>query len=143
MFRAFLESLNAANVDYMIVGGYAVNLHGYVRNTGDLDVWIADDPTNANRIVEALIAFGFDVLDVKPDMFIGENQIVQMGNEPEKIEIITSIDGVTWAEASRNIQTIEVDGIATRVISFDDLKKNKRASGRLRDQEDLKKLPEP
>jgi len=143
MFRAFLESLNAANVEYMIVGGYAVNVHGYVRNTGDLNVRIASDAENADRVVEALLAFGFAVLDVKPEIFLGENRIVQMGSEPEKIEIITYIDGPTWIEAEPNIQRVEIDGVSTRVISLDDLIRNKTASGRLRDQEDLERLPAP
>lgn len=143
MFRGFLESLNAANVEYMIVGGYAVNIHGYVRNTGDLDVWIASDAKNADRVVEALLAFGFDVLDVKPELFLGENRIVQMGSEPEKIEIITSVDGLTWTKAQPNIRDVMIDGVPVRVISLDDLITNKRASGRLRDQEDLERLPAP
>jgi len=127
----------------MIVGGYAVNIHGYVRNTGDLDVWIASDAKNADRVVEALLAFGFDVLDVKPELFLGENRIVQMGSEPEKIEIITSVDGLTWTKAQPNIRDVMIDGVPVRVISLDDLITNKRASGRLRDQEDLERLPAP
>ncbi|XAM01016.1 hypothetical protein OT109_06435 [Phycisphaeraceae bacterium D3-23] len=141
-FRAFLKSFNNAKVDYMVVGGYAVNMHGYVRNTGDLDVWIKSDLPNAQRVVDALVSFGFAPEDIDESLFIGPRQIVRMGVEPEKIEIITTIEGVDWEDCKTKSVSFEIDGLDLPVIGLADLRKNKAQAGRHRDLDDLENLPE-
>lgn len=141
-FRAFLKSFNDAAVEYMVVGGYAVIMHGYVRNTGDIDIWVKSDRANAERIVSALINFGFAPEDVDEDIFIGPQQIVRMGNEPEKIEIITSIEGVQWEECIAHCVKCDIDGLEVPFIGLSDLRKNKAEAGRHRDLADLEELPE-
>ncbi|MEM1354252.1 MAG: hypothetical protein AAGC44_02915 [Planctomycetota bacterium] len=142
-FRAFLKSFNEANVEYMIVGGYAVCMHGYVRNTGDIDIWVRSDRPNAERIVNALINFGFAEEDIDETIFIGPRQIVRMGTEPEKIEIITTIEGVEWMDCQKRSIIFECDGLKLPVIGLSDLRKNKAEAGRHRDLDDLENLPEP
>ena len=96
-FKEFLRLLNAKNVVYLLVGGYAVGYHGYPRATNDLDIWIAIDPINAQRIVNALNEFGFESAEVSVEPFLKEESIVRMGNPPIRIEIMTSISGVSFA----------------------------------------------
>ncbi len=126
----------------MLVGGYAVNYHGYVRTTGDFDVWIAATPANARNITEAMVDFGFDPDDVEERLFTMPRQIIRMGHEPLRIEIVTTIDGVEWPECwSRAVNTM-IDGVDVRFISLQDLRRNKQASGRDKDLVDLNRLPE-
>lgn len=125
----------------MLIGGYAVNFHGYVRTTGDFDVWIATSPSNARKIVDALIHFGFDPDDVDESLFTQPRQIVRMGQEPLRIELVTMIDGVTWEQCwGRAVHTV-IDGVEARFISLADLRRNKAASGRDKDLLDLNRLP--
>lgn len=93
-FIAFLRSLAEHRVEYLLVGGYAVGYHGYPRVTGDIDIWISKSEDNANRVVAALIDFGFDVPELKADLFLKEKQIVRMGLPPQRIKIMTSVSGV-------------------------------------------------
>jgi len=97
-FKEFLQLLNAYDVQYLIIGGYAVGYHGYPRATSDLDKWVAINPTNSGRIVATLKEFGFDLPDVTTELFLEENKIVRMGMPPVRIELITTIPGVTFEE---------------------------------------------
>ena len=97
-FKEFLQLLNVYDVQYLIIGGYAVGYHGYPRATGDLDIWVAINPTNSGRIVATLKEFGFDLPDVTTELFLEENKIVRMGMPPVRIELITTIPGVTFDE---------------------------------------------
>jgi len=140
-FSEFLRLLNAHQVEYLLIGGYAVAYHGYPRATADMDIWIATHPRNAARVVAALKEFGFDVPALSVELFQTENQIVRMGNPPVRIEIATGISGVSFAEcyAARVIDVL--DGLEVSLISLHDLKRNKRASGRHKDLDDLENLP--
>ena len=140
-FSEFLRLLNAHQVEYLLIGGYAVAYHGYPRATADMDIWIATHPRNAARVVAALKEFGFDVPALSVELFQTENQIVRMGNPPVRIEIATGISGVNFAEcyAARAIHVL--DGLEVSLISLHDLKRNKRASGRHKDLDDLENLP--
>jgi len=141
-FREFLKCLNDAGVDYLLIGGHAVAYHGYVRPTTDMDIWIALDRTNAEKAVVAIRNFfGSEMKGLTPEWFLDPENVSKFGVRPFLIEILTQIDGGDFKVAfARRIQT-EVDGAKTNVITLEDLKTNKRASGRNKDLADLDNLP--
>jgi len=139
-FKELLQLLNLKKIDYLIVGGYAVALYGYPRATGDMDIWIAISKHNAQKTVEALREFGFNVPELKEDIFLEEGKNIRMGNPPLRIEILTSIDGVEFEDCFKKREIIKIDDIDVHVISLEDLKKNKKASGRHKDLDDLENL---
>ena len=141
-FKDFIRLLNAHNVDYLLIGGYAVALHGYVRYTQDMDIWVYTSPGNADKLVVALKDFGFPQADELLDVLQKDNRVVGMGIPPMKIEIVTTIDGVSFEECFQNRLTIEVDGISVHYLSLPDLRRNKQSSGRFKDLDDLEHLPE-
>ncbi len=140
-FKEFLSLLNDNDVTYLIIGGYAVGYHGYPRATNDMDIWVAIDPTNADRIVKVLQQFGFDTPDLTPELFLKEKSIIRMGFPPMRIEITTSISGVDFTECYENRVVDAIDNVAVNIIDLPHLKINKRASGRLKDLNDLENLP--
>jgi hypothetical protein len=140
-FREFLSLLNANRVDYLLVGGYAVGLHGYPRATVDLDIWVGATPDNAPRVVAALRAFGFDSATVEPALFVNPRTLVRFGVPPFRIEIMTSIDGVTYDDCRSRAVEFDMDGLPVPVIALSDLRVNKRAAGRHKDLADLENLP--
>lgn len=140
-FKEFVALLNAHGVEYLIVGGYAMALHGRPRNTGDLDVWVARTPENSARLMKALDAFGFGGLGLSREDFETPEQVVQLGYPPFRIDLLTDIDGVGFPEAWPRRETILYQGMPLHFIGIDDLKANKRAAGRPRDIDDLEQLP--
>lgn len=140
-FSEFLKLLNDHHVEYLLVGGLAVAIHGYPRATADMDVWVARNRTNAERIVACLREFGFDMPDLTPELFEDPERIIRMGEAPLRIEILMDIDGVTFDECVVRAESQNVDGTLVPVISLNDLKENKRASGRAKDLDDLENLP--
>jgi hypothetical protein len=140
-FKDFLKLLNANRVEYLLIGGYAVGYHGYPRATGDMDVWVAVNPENADRIVVALKQFGFAVPELSAELFLRQNQIVRMGLPPVRIELTTTISGVDFEECYTARVVAELDGIKVSLIDLKHLKINKRASGRYKDLSDLENLP--
>ena len=142
-FSELLSSLNDAGVEYLLVGGYAVGFHGYSRTTGDIDVWVRQSQKNAERVVKALRAFGFDSPDVVPEAFLGDDKIARMGYPPYRAEVMTSISGVSFDECWAQRETSNWGGVDVPVIALADLRKNKRASGRPKDLADLDVLPTP
>ena len=139
-FKELLQLLNSKKVEYLVVGGYAVALYGYPRATGDMDIWIAISKDNAHKTVEALKEFGFNTPQLKKELFLEKEKNIRMGNPPLRIEILTSIDGVEFAECYRNKNTVTIDGIGINFISLENLKKNKKASGRYQDLADIENL---
>jgi hypothetical protein len=139
-FREFLKLCNQKRVKYMLIGGYAVGCYGYPRFTADMDVWIECSQTNAQRMVAALKAFGFGVPDLKEELFSTFGFVVRMGVVPNRLEILTKLSGVTFEECYPAREKVRIDGIMVNVISLGHLKKNKRASGRTKDLEDLEHL---
>jgi hypothetical protein len=133
--------LNARGVEYLVIGGHAVGFYGYPRATADLDVWIAVNPRTASLVVTALRDFGFDVPDLTPDLFLREDRVVRMGVAPNRIEIQTGIDGVSFHDCYPRRALAELDGVSVSFISLPDLKANKQASGRNKDLADLDNLP--
>lgn len=137
-FKEFLKLLNSNEVEYLLIGGYAVGYHGYPRPTGDMDIWIARTRDNAKRLVEALAEFGFTC---PAELLLQENQLVRMGVPPFRIEILTTIDGVEFSECyAARLQTL-LDDVEVSLIGLSDLKVNKKASGRSKDITDLENLP--
>ncbi len=140
-FSEFLRSLDANGVEYLLVGGFAVALYGYPRATADLDVWVSRRRANAERIVACLRDFGFDSPELTPELFEQPEAIVRMGNAPIRIEILNDIDGVEFDDCMTRAEHRELAGVEVVVISLEDLKVNKRASGRPKDLDDLLNLP--
>lgn len=140
-FSEFLKLLNTHHVEYLLVGGFAVALHGYPRATADMDVWVARHRQNADRVVSALREFGFDLPALNAGLFLEPDRVVRMGNAPIRIEILTSIDGVDFNTCAHRAIAHDVDGVVVPVIGLADLKANKRASGRSKDLADLENLP--
>ena len=139
-FKEFLKLLNDHSVEYLLVGGYAVSFHGYPRPTGDMDIWIAVNPTNADKMVAVLRAFGFALPHLSPQLFLDTSNMVRMGMPPVRIEILNEISGVDFEECFERRDTTKVDEVAVNIISLDDLKRNKKASGRFKDLNDLENL---
>jgi hypothetical protein len=138
-FREFIELLNSTKVRFLIVGGHAVGLHGYPRFTADLDVWIATDPGNAEKVLQVLKDFGFGNMFSVQD-FQKRGYAIQLGRQPSRIDILTSIDAVEFDDAYKNRQRIKADGLALPVIALPDLLTNKRATARPQDLADVAKL---
>ncbi len=139
-FKEFVELLNKHNVEYLIVGGYAVGIHGYPRYTGDLDVWINATVENARKMVRVLDDFGFASFDLTEADFIKSGNIIQMGYPPFRIDVLTAIDGVDFESCYKNKMIVQHDEIALNVIGVSDLIVNKQTSGRLKDLDDLENL---
>jgi predicted nucleotidyltransferase len=140
-FKEFLRSLNDQGVEYLVIGGHAVAYHGYPRATADLDVWVAVTESNAACLVAALKAFGFDVPELTPSLFLRPDRVIRMGVAPNQIEIQTGIDGVRFPDCHPRRISAELDGVRVHFIGLEDLKINKRASGRNKDLADLDQLP--
>ena len=124
----------------MIVGGYAVGIHGHPRYTGDLDIWLLPDPENAVKVLKAVNEFGFSSLDITEADLTKENSIIQFGYPPLRIDLLTSIDAVHFNECYPNRKTLTIDGLTVDFIGYADLIKNKKASGRHQDLGDVENL---
>jgi predicted nucleotidyltransferase len=140
-FKEFLRLLSSHEVEYLLIGGYAVGQYGYPRATADMDIWVAISPENARRVVAALEAFGFSPGSVSADLFLAENRVVTLGVPPFRLELLTTISGVTFADCFARRIRAAIDGVDVSLISLADLKANKAASGRLKDLDDLQHLP--
>ena len=139
-FKEFFELLNANQVQYLVVGGYAIAIHGHPRYTKDIDVWVAMTAENAEKIVRALNEFGFASLGLKADDFLTPDQVIQLGYEPSRIDILTTISGVEFSTCYDSRVNMDVDGVQITVIDNENLKKNKKASGRPQDLADVDQL---
>ncbi len=139
-FKEFVELLNKNEVEYLIVGGYAVGIHGYPRYTGDLDIWINATRQNARKMVAVLAEFGFDSFGLTEEDFTKLGNVIQMGYPPFRIDILTTIDGVRFKDCYKNKMLVLHDGVILDVIGIEDLRRNKKVSGRLKDIDDLENL---
>lgn len=140
-FKEFLKLLNAHQVEYLLIGGYAVGFHGYPRATVDMDIWIAMNPANSQRIVTVLKEFGIDLPELSAELFLKEWQIIRLGVPPVRIEIATTLSGVNFNECYAERVVDILDGVQVNLISLKHLKINKKASGRHQDLADLENLP--
>jgi hypothetical protein len=135
-----LQILLEEQVDFIIVGAYALGAHGYPRATGDIDIWVKPNEANSRKLYKALMRFGAPLEQIKTDDFSIEGIIFQIGVIPRRIDIITKIDGVTYEEADVDKITIDIESLKIPVISLDNLIKNKSATGRKKDELDVKAL---
>jgi hypothetical protein len=139
-FSEFIASLQAHDVRFLVVGGYAVALHGHPRYTADLDLWLLVDPQNASRVLAALHDFGFGSLGLTVDDFLHPHRVVQLGYPPLRIDLLTSLDGVDFPDCYARRVEVDLDGLTVPFLALDDLRRNKRASGRPQDRADLAAL---
>lgn len=139
-FKEFIRSLNANSVRYLVIGAYAVALHGHPRYTKDLDVWIERDPENAANLLQALVQFGFGSLNLTVEDFLEPEQVIQLGYPPNRIDLITSPPGVDFDQAYPGRVEVMIDGVSVNFIDLENLKKTKKAAGRLQDLADLENL---
>ena len=139
-FRELLECLGARDVRFLVVGGYAVAAHGHPRYTGDLDLWVWTSPENAHYLLQALDDFGFGALGLVAGDFTEPDRVVQLGYPPVRVDLLTSIDGVDFDECFDRRMELLLDGLPVPFIALDDLRRNKRASGRPQDLADLAAL---
>jgi predicted nucleotidyltransferase len=138
-FKEFLALLEQNSVKYVLIGGYAVGLHGYPRATSDIDIYIPTDTETATQMAETLDQFGFSGAD--PTLFSTPSSITRVGIKPTQLEITNFIDGVNFEECFDDRIRKMIDGLEINVISLEKLRKNKQASGRPKDLDDLKNLP--
>ena len=138
--RAFIHLLNTKSVKYVIVGAWALAFHGRPRYTGDIDFFVARDPDNADRLMEVIEDFGFGHTGIERDDFLHIDHVIQLGREPNRIDILTGISGVTFDEAWQSREEGNISDVPVFVISRDLLIKNKRAANRDKDQGDVKLL---
>lgn len=141
-FREFFMLLNAHEVKFMIVGGYALAYHGAPRFTGDIDVFIQSDHENAKRMMNALTDFGFSSPDLSVDDFQDPDKIIQLGYPPVRIDIITSLSGVGWEEADDSKEAGMYGDVPVSYIGKKQYIMNKRVSGRMKDLADIEALGE-
>jgi predicted nucleotidyltransferase len=138
-FREFLQLLNSHKVRYLLVGGYAVGYYGYPRATADMDIWVATDTGNVEKVLATLAEFGFT--EVNPELFAKEQQVLRMGVPPLRIELLTRVSGVEFEECYSHRLVVNLGEVEINLISLEDLKTNKAASGRYKDLNDLEHLP--
>ena len=139
-FKEFIELLNEHSVKYLVVGGYAVAFHGYPRYTKDIDIWIELSLENADKILKALNEFGFGSLDLTPDDFLESDQIIQLGYPPNRIDILTTLKDLKFEDCYNARVEVEILGLHIHFIDIENLKKNKRATGRPQDLADAENL---
>ena len=141
-FRELLEFFNARQVEYLVVGAYALAFHGAPRATGDIDLLIKPDLANATRMLAALADFGFASLGLKPEEMAIPEQVLQLGYEPVRVDIITSLTSLSWEEAWASRQAGSIGGVPVHFIGRDAYLANKQASGRRKDLADIEALGE-
>jgi len=139
-WRAFIESLNSNGVEYVVVGAVALAHHGFPRYTGDIDILVRNSADNARRLESALAGFGFAALGLKAADFKDAYQVIQLGLAPNRIDLLTSLTGVTFNEAWASRVEVTVDGIRINFIGREALILNKRLTGRAQDKADLEAL---
>ena len=140
-FKEFLKLMSDRQIEYLLIGGFAVGYHGYPRSTNGLDIWIGIDPATAQKMVSALKEFGFDTPQLSERLFLKKDTIARMGIPPVRIEILTSVSGITFEACFQNRIIDKIDGIEVNIIDLKHLKINKKASGRHKDLDDLENLP--
>ncbi len=139
-FREFLKLFNKHKVEYVIVGAYALAFYGCPRYTGDLDILIKPDPDNGKKIIKAIKEFGFGSLGLSSEEFSLKEKVVQLGVSPLRIDILTSITGVSWEQILLHRAKGEYGGISVYFIGKDELIANKKALGRHKDLADIEAI---
>lgn len=138
--REFVECLRSNKVEFLIVGALAVSWHGFPRYSGDIDFFVRPGRENALRVMAALEQFGFGNLGITLDDVSTENRVIQLGVEPNRIDLMTSISGVSFEEAWLSRVSAVIDGVDVDFIGREALIRNKLAAGRSKDLIDLNEL---
>jgi hypothetical protein len=138
-----LSALSAEGAEHLLVGAYALAVHGVPRATGDIDLWVRPSPANAERVIRALARYGAPIGGLTVDDLAKPGTVFQIGVAPHRIDVLTAIDGVEFGEAWSRRITTEIAGTAVPVIGRDDLIRNKRSTGRPQDQADADRLENP
>jgi hypothetical protein len=141
-FREFVQLLIKHQAEYLVVGGYAVGVHGHPRYTGHLDIWLNPSAGNAANVLKCVNEFGFSSYGLTIDDFTKENNVVQLGYPPLRIDLLTNIDGVSFAKCYANKKEVDIDDITVNFISYKDLVENKKSTGRFRDLDDIENMKE-
>lgn len=139
-FLDFIQLLNKHNVNYLIVGGYAVATYGYVRYTGDIDFFIALNADNAIKMVNVFNDFGLDNSNLDKSLFLEPGNIIRIGSEPMRLEILNEIDGVKFSECYDHRLELDINGTTVNFIGLKELLKNKKATKRTKDKLDVEEL---
>ena len=142
-FLEFIQALEQNEVDYLLVGGYAVILHGHTRTTGDMDIWVRATKENYEKLVKAFRAFGMPVFDMTEQHFLDTSKfdVFTFGVSPISIYIMTKVKGLSFEEAFQKATVVKLDeGLSVRLISLPHLLQAKRASGRAKDFDDIRHL---
>ncbi|OHD24289.1 MAG: hypothetical protein A2086_01290 [Spirochaetes bacterium GWD1_27_9] len=139
-FKDFIELLNKNDVKYLLVGGYAVAYYGYPRYTKDIDIWIENTKENAEKLLDSLEKFGLKREELNKNDFVTEDNVIQLGYPPCRIDILTSIDGVNFDKCYENRNKVFVDELEINIINLNDLIINKKSTARYQDLADLEKL---
>lgn len=140
-FRDFVTSLNKEEVDYVLVGGMAVILHGYIRSTGDMDIWVKRTEKNYNKLVKAFRLFGMPVFDMTLENFLSDKfDVWSFGIPPVKIEVMTAVKGLDFEETFSAATWHDENGFRVRFIHINHLLQAKQAAGRYKDLDDIEKL---
>lgn len=139
-FKEFIQLLNENEVEYIVVGAFALAFNGHPRYTGDIDFWIKNDLPNAKKVFKSIKDFGFQVDRLKENEFASDDLIFQMGYPPVRIDIITSVDGLKFEESFKNKKEKNFEGLKINFLSLEDIKKNKKTVGRNKDLADLEGL---
>lgn len=139
-FKELFESLNANNVQYLLIGGYAVGVYGYARSTNDIDIFVSSDPENVQNLVKAIVQFGFAGVNLTEKLFSQGRSIVEMGVEPMKIQLMNFADGIDFLTAYARRNEVNIEGVMIDTIDKSDLIRNKIASGRYKDLADVERL---
>ena len=143
-FHDFINALNQFEVEYILVGGYSVILHGYSRNTGDLDLWVNKTRENYNQLKNAFYSFGMPVFDMTEFNFLNNSQfnVFSFGKPPVSIDIMTEVKGLSFYSAYQSASIIKIENLSVRLINLNDLLKAKKSSGRSKDLDDIENLSE-
>ncbi|MEO6132039.1 MAG: nucleotidyltransferase [Saprospiraceae bacterium] len=141
-FQDFIRSLNEADVKYVLVGGYAVILHGYNRTTGDLDIWVERSEENYLKLIQAYQKFGMPLFDMSMNNFLGNSDfdVFTFGRPPVSIDVMLAVKGMDFEKVYLNLEKRVVEGLEVKVISLPELLKAKIASGRKKDLDDIEHL---
>ena len=139
-FKEFIRLLNENDVKYLVIGGFAVAFHGYPRYTKDIDFWIWANPDNADRVLKSIQDFGFGMLGLKKEDLLIESNVIQLGHEPNRIDLIMDLEGLDFETCFAQRQDSEFEQLSIHFLNLDDLVKNKLSSKRLKDKVDAQTL---
>jgi hypothetical protein len=139
-FKEFIRLLNANEFKYLVIGGFAVAYHGYPRYTKDIDFWIWAKPDNADKVLKSIQDFGFGMLGLRKEDLLNESNVIQLGYEPNRIDLIMDLEGMDFETCFAERQEAEFEKLPIHFLNFDDLVKSKMSTDRLKDKVDAQTL---